>query len=202
MPRRLLLRTGAGTAAALLLARAAAAHTSEGMAGGLASGFLHPIQGLDHVIAMVAVGLWGGQLGRPALWLLPVAFPMVMALGGAAGARGLPLPGVEIGIAMSGIVLGVMVAGALRPALPVALALVGIFAVFHGHAHGTELPGAANPLAYGVGFVASTGLLHLAGIAVGLLVHVRPAGPWVVRGCGAAIAAGGVLFLLRQVVGA
>jgi len=172
------------------------AHEAAGAAGGFVSGFLHPIAGWDHVVAMVAVGLWGAFLGRPAVWLLPVVFPLVMTLGGALGVLGVPLPAVEVGIAASAIVLGAMVAAAARPPLWVAALIVGVFAVFHGHAHGTELPEAANPLAYSLGFVIATGLLHGAGIGLSLLAH-GPRGAQVVRACGAAIAALGVVFLAR-----
>jgi len=178
------------------LAAPAGAHTGDGVAGGFASGFLHPIAGWDHVIAMVAVGLWGAFLGRPAVWLLPVVFPLVMACGGALGVVGVPLPGVEIGIALSAIVLGAMVALAARPPLWVAALIVGTFAVFHGHAHGTELPGAANPIAYSLGFVIATGLLHATGIALSLVTHWSQ-GQKVVRACGALIAALGAFFLVR-----
>lgn len=182
----------------LLLAAAgpALAHTGEGVAGGFAAGFLHPLAGPDHVVAMVAVGLWGAFLGRPAVWVLPVVFPLVMAFGGALGVVGVPLPAVEIGIAASAIVLGAMVAFAARPPLWVAAVIVGAFAVFHGHAHGTELPDAASPVAYSLGFVIATGLLHASGIAVSLVTRWPP-GRHVVRACGAIIAALGVFFLAR-----
>ena len=150
--------------------------------------------GADHVVAMVAVGLWGAFLGRPALWLLPVIFPLVMAAGGAAGVLGLPLPAVEAGIAASAIVLGAMVALAVRPPLWVAALLVGSFAIFHGHAHGTELPASANPAAFAMGFVIATGLLHLAGIALGALVR-WPAGSLLVRAGGGLVSLAGVAFL-------
>jgi len=153
---------------------AALAHAGEAVAGGLVSGFLHPIAGWDHVIAMVAVGLWGAFLGRPAVWVLPVVFPLVMAVGGALGVVGVPLPGVEIGIAASAIVLGAMVAFAARPPLWVAAVIVGAFAVFHGHAHGTKLPSAASPGACGLGFVIATGLLNATGIAISLVTRWAP----------------------------
>lgn len=172
----------------------AIAHTGTGDLGGFPSGFLHPLTGLDHVVAMVAVGLWGGILGAPAIWLLPVVFPLVMAFGGAMGIAEVPLPGVEVGIALSGVVLGSMVLLAVRPALWIAAVLVGFFAIFHGYAHGAELPEAANPVVYAVGFVIATGLLHLCGIAVGQLVQ-WPAGFVVVRAVGAAIAVTGFAFL-------
>jgi urease accessory protein len=176
------------------LASAALAHEGGGIAGGFYSGLLHPVLGWDHVAAMVAVGLWGAFLGNPAIWILPVVFPLVMALGGALGVAGVPLPAVETGIASSAIVLGAMVALAARPPLWVAALIVGAFAVFHGHAHGTELPDAANPLAYSLGFVIATGLLHLSGIAFGLLVR-WPTGRVAVRAGGGLIALAGVGFL-------
>ncbi len=185
--------------AVLLFAAAlpANAHQEAGLAGGLESGLLHPLTGPDHLVAMVAVGLWGAQLRGRLMWLLPVVFPVVMALGGVLGVRGVPLPGVEIGIALSGVLLGLAVLLAARPPAWAALLLTGIFAIFHGHAHGEELPEAANPLAYGIGFVAATGLLHLAGIAIGLLNEWRSAGPKLVRAAGAGVMAAGAFFLIR-----
>jgi urease accessory protein len=175
----------------------ALAHVEGGaLAGGFASGFTHPLSGLDHVIAMVAVGLWGAFLGAPAIWLLPVVFPVVMAFGGVLGAAGVAIPSVEAGIALSAVVLGLMVAGAQRPPLWVAALIVGAFAIFHGHAHGTELPANANALAYSAGFVVATGLLHLSGIGLSTLNRWK-AGEWVVRAGGAAISAAGLMFLLR-----
>ena len=170
------------------------AHTGEGIAGGFASGFLHPIFGLDHVVAMVAVGLWGAFLGAPAIWLLPIIFPLVMSVGGALGVAEVPLPGVETWIAASAIVLGLCVAFALKPPLWVAALIVGAFAIFHGHAHGTELPSAASPIAYAVGFVVATGLLHLCGIGFGLLSR-SSTGRYAVQAVGAVIAAVGIAFM-------
>lgn len=176
------------------ISNVAFAHESTGIAGGFISGFLHPVLGWDHVVAMVAVGLWGAFLGSPAIWLLPVVFPLVMAFGGAIGVLGIPIPAVEAGIASSAIVLGAMVAFTIRPPIWVAAMIVGAFAIFHGHAHGTELPNAANPIAYSIGFVLSTGLLHLSGIAFGLLVR-WPAGKVAVQAGGGAISLMGVGFL-------
>lgn len=181
--------------ALLFMAGPALAHVGEGSsAGGFLAGLVHPVFGPDHVVAMVAVGLWGAMLGAPAIWLLPVVFPLVMAMGSIAGALGVPLPGVEAGIALSGIVLGLAVAAALRPPLAVAAVLVGAFAVLHGHAHGAEQPAGGDPFAYVAGFVTGTGALHLAGIALGALVLV-PKGRWLVRGLGVGIAAVGTAFL-------
>jgi urease accessory protein len=178
----------------LTMVNVASAHESTGIAGGFISGFLHPIFGWDHVIAMVAVGLWGAFLGAPAIWILPVVFPLVMAFGGALGVTGISVPFVETGIAASAVVLGAMVAFAVRPPIWVAAVIVGAFAIFHGHAHGTELPNAANPLAYSVGFVLSTGLLHLSGIAFGLIVR-WPAGKVAVQASGGLISLAGIGFL-------
>ena len=188
--------SGALAAASLVLLAAtpAFAHTEEGVAGGFVSGFTHPIFGLDHLVAMVAVGLWGAQLGRPAIWILPIAFPAIMAVGGFLGVVGVPLPMVEVGIAASAVVLGLSIAFVMRPSLTVAGLVVAAFAIFHGHAHGMELPDAANPLAYGVGFVLATGLLHLCGILIGLLI-AWPVGAQAVRVCGAVIAALGFYYL-------
>ncbi|MEO0996359.1 MAG: HupE/UreJ family protein [Pseudomonadota bacterium] len=187
------LRPVAGMAL-LALSPLAVAHAERGVAGGLLSGLLHPVLGFDHLVAMVAVGLWGAQLGRPAVWILPIAFPVVMALGALLGLANVPLPAVEFGIAASAIALGALVALRARPPLAIAAVVVAVFALFHGHAHGTEVPGAVNPLAYGVGFVTATGLLHLAGIGIGVLVR-WPAGERVVRACGAAVAAVGCVSL-------
>jgi urease accessory protein len=170
------------------------AHETVGVADGFLSGFAHPLFGWDHVAAMVAVGLWGAFLGAPAIWLLPIVFPMVMAFGAVLGIAGVELPAVETGIAASAIVLGVMVAIAARPPLWVAAIIVGAFAVFHGHAHGTELPAAAGAVAYAAGFVIGTGLLHLIGISFGLTTRWSWGEP-AVRAAGGVIALAGVAFL-------
>lgn len=180
---------------ALVPAMPANAHTGS-VAGGFLGGLAHPVFGPDHVLAMVAVGLWGAFLGAPAIYLLPIVFPLVMAVGGVIGIAGVPLPGVEIGIALSAVVLGLMVMFAAGPPLWVATLVVGAFAIFHGYAHGAELPPAADALAYSVGFVMATGLLHLAGIGFGLLSH-WPAGATAVRTAGALIAAASAFFLFR-----
>jgi urease accessory protein len=178
---------------AMLSAAPALAHTGES-GGGFISGLAHPIFGPDHVVAMVAVGLWGAFLGVPAIWLLPVVFPLVMALGGVLGIIGMPMVAVETGIATSAIVLGLMVALAARPPLWAAAVLVGAFAIFHGYAHGKELPDGANAVAFSAGFVIATGLLHLCGIAFGLLTR-WPAGRYAVRGAGGVISLVGVAYL-------
>jgi urease accessory protein len=178
----------------LLWPTSASAHLLGDQAGGFISGFEHPISGLDHILAMVSVGLWGAQLGPPAIWLLPVTFPMVMAFGGMLGLMGVPLPGTEIGIALSAIGLGAMVASEARPPLWIAAGLVGFFAIFHGHAHGTELPPDESGVLYSMGFVVATGLLHLTGIGIGL-IHRWKAGEVTLRLGGAGVAIAGCAFL-------
>lgn len=172
----------------------ALAHSGDGYGGGFVAGFTHPILGWDHVAAMVAVGLWGAFLGAPSIWILPVVFPLVMALGAIAGIVGIPVPAVETGIAASALVLGLMIVFAVKPPIWVAAIIVGAFAIFHGYAHGTELPATVNAFAYAVGFVISTGLLHLLGIVFGLLAK-WPAGRVAVRGAGGLITLAGGAFL-------
>ena len=172
------------------------AHTDAGVTGGFLSGFTHPILGWDHVVAMVAVGLWGAFLGAPAIWLLPIVFPLVMAFGATLGVLGVPIPAIETGIAGSAVVLGLLILLAAKLPLWLAGMIVGVFAIFHGYAHGAELPEAVNPLAYGVGFVIATGLLHLIGIAFGLLVR-WPIGTYAVRAGGGVIALVGFAFLFE-----
>lgn len=185
------------TLTATLLAPAlAAAHAEPGAASGFAAGIAHPISGADHVLAMVSVGLWGAQLGAPAVWMLPVAFPMVMAIGGMLGLLGVPLPGVEIGIALSAVALGLAVLAEARPAPAVAAIVVAFFAIFHGYAHGAELPPGGNGLLYSVGFVVATGALHATGIAIGL-IHRWSAGRTALRAVGGFVAVAGLVFLYR-----
>jgi len=182
-------------AAGLLLAPVTAlAHVEGGAAGGFLSGLSHPVSGLDHVLAMVAVGLWGAQLGAPAIWLLPVAFPIMMAFGGLLGLSGVELPAVELGIALSAVILGALILGAIRLPLAAALVVVGFFAVFHGHAHGTEMSPGQSAILYSIGFVIATGLLHAAGIGIGL-IHRWDAGRIALRGAGSVVMAGGLFFL-------
>jgi urease accessory protein len=179
-----------------ICAQVAFAHPQKGEAVGFLTGFRHPISGLDHVLAMVAVGLWGAQLGAPAIWVLPVAFPMVMAFGGMLGLMGVPLPGTEYGIALSAILLGAVVLFEVRPPLGIAAALVGVFAIFHGHAHGTELPPGQSALLYSMGFVIATGCLHALGIGIGT-VHRWSWGQKVLRVAGGLVAVGGTFFMWK-----
>ena len=183
-------------ALALGTAAPAFAHPREGQAQGFLTGVSHPVSGLDHVLAMIAVGLWGAQLGAPAIWLLPVTFPMVMAFGGFLALVGIHLPGVELGVALSAVLLGLMVAREAKPPLAAAVALVGFFAVFHGHAHGSELPAGQSGLAYSIGFVVATGCLHGVGIAIGV-AHKWTAGKAALRIAGATVALAGVAFVWR-----
>lgn len=186
----------------MLIAQSAQAHVEGGQAAGFASGFHHPWSGWDHIVAMIAVGLWGAQLGPPAVWVLPVVFPMVMAFGGFLGLIKVPLPGVEYGIAISAIALGAMVMAEVKSTkkgfLVFAAILVGFFGMFHGHAHGTELQEGHNALMYSIGFVIATGLLHACGIGIGL-IHRWPSGKIVLRGAGAAIALAGIYFLWEAI---
>jgi len=187
-----------GVAALALIPALALAHEESGQAAGFLAGLSHPVSGLDHVLAMISVGLWGAVLGAPAIWVLPVAFPLVMALGGLAGLLGIPVPGVEVGIAVSAIVLGAMVLLEARPPLWLAAAIVAFFAIFHGHAHGRELPAGASALLYSLGFVVATGLLHAAGIALGV-AHKWAVGRHAVRVAGGGVALAGLFFLWRAI---
>jgi urease accessory protein len=194
LTRRLALAALATSAA--LAPAAAMAHTGVAAAGGFAHGFWHPITGLDHVLAMLLVGVLAWQLGGRALWLVPATFVVVMAAGGALGVAGVAVPLVEIGIALSVVVLGAAVALALRAPVAVAMGIAGLFAVFHGHAHGAEMPGDASGLAYGVGFMVATALLHLGGLGLGYLVGA--AGDrygLVVRSAGGVAALAGIAIL-------
>jgi urease accessory protein len=191
------VRTLLGVAMLLLCGtQALHAHVQRGEIVSFRTGFEHPISGLDHVVAMIAVGLWGAQLGAPAIWLLPVAFPMVMAMGGMLGLMGVPLPGSEIGIAASAILLGSAVLSEARPPLMMAAVVVTFFAVFHGYAHGTELPPGQNGLLYSMGFVIATGSLHAVGISIGV-VHRWLWGQRLLRMAGGAVACAGAFFMWR-----
>ena len=156
------------SAVAALLPTVAFAHTGIGNTAGFSHVFLHPLGGFDHVLAMVAVGLFAAHLGGRALWLVPTAFVSMMAAGGALGMAGIAMPYVEIGIALSVVVLGATLALGLSMPTALAMILVGFFAIFHGHAHGAEMPETSSGLAYGVGFVFATALLHAVGIGLGI----------------------------------
>jgi urease accessory protein len=174
---------------------AAFAHVGDHSHMSVTEGLLHPLSGLDHILAMVAVGLWASQIGGRALWLLPLTFPAVMAIGAALGFGGVALPYVEVGIAVSVVVLGAAVALALRPSLAISIPLIGAFALLHGYSHGVELPADASALSYALGFVVATLLLHGVGIGLGLAAARMPV-RFVARTGGGAIAALGVALLV------
>jgi len=185
------------SATLLLISTAANAHTGMGETTGFARGLLHPIGGLDHVAVMIAVGLFAVHLGGRALWLVPLSFVSMMSIGCAAGTAGLELPFVELGIALSVIVLGLVLALGLYLPSVVATVLVGSFAVFHGHAHGAEMPESASGLAYAAGFVIATASLHACGIGSGLLIGQLRGGrsALVYRTAGGAMALAGIALL-------
>jgi urease accessory protein len=194
MNRRIL----AGVAALIALApQHALAHTGVGDASGFAHGMMHPLGGIDHILAMVAVGLFAAHLGGRALWLVPASFVTMMAAGGALGFLGVQIPFVEAGIALSVIVLGAVLA--LQVSLPLAgaMGLVGLFAIFHGHAHGAEMPNDVSALGYGGGFLLATALLHAVGVGLGLALARMSAGPMrrISQLGGAAIVVAGLVLL-------
>jgi urease accessory protein len=192
-----LLRAGTALIALLGLSGLAEAHTGVHFlaADGFAAGFVHPFSGLDHLLAMVAVGLWAWSLGGAARWIVPASFVALLAIGATLGASGVSLPAVEPMIALSVIALGVLVALSVRVPTIAAAAAVALFGLFHGFAHGAEMPALAQPLAYGAGFVAATALLHGIGLALGAtLPRFAPAPS--LRLAGGAIAAAGVALAL------
>lgn len=194
-PRRI-LTVLAMLSSVAAFATPASAHSGTGLVGGFISGFLHPLTGWDHLLAMVSVGLWGAVLGRPLIVALPVIFPVLMVVGAFLGILNVPLPPVELGIALSVLILGGVITAGYKAPVWLACAVVAVFAIFHGYAHGKELPSAADPIGYSTGFVLSTGLLHVGGIVVGLL-NDSEKGKWIVRGIGAAIAAAGCFFIAQ-----
>lgn len=184
-----------GLLALCLMPSMAHAHIGMGETSGFFHGFLHPVTGLDHMLAMVAVGLWAAQQGGRNLWIVPLSFVTAMVFGGLLGMAGLPIPMIEPGIAASVLVLGLLVAFALRPPLLFCGILVGLFAILHGHAHGTEMPEAVTGLSYGMGFVLATATLHGLGIFFGLYARKIPV-PHFLRYAGGAIAACGLVLLV------
>ena len=188
------------TAAALALAPAAAwAHTGVGGSAGFAHGFVHPIGGLDHVLAMVAVGLFAAHLGGRALWAVPATFVAAMALGGVLGVAGVALPLVEVGIALSVVTLGLAVVAGRAWPVGLAMALVGVFAILHGHAHGAEMPAVASGVAYGLGFVLATALLHATGIGMALSAPSCSPVSRLTRAAGMAICVAGLPLVVAAV---
>jgi len=174
------------------LAQAHPGHDGHELTWDFSGGFAHPFSGWDHLLAMIAVGLWAAQLGGRARWLVPAAFVSVMTLGAMLGHTGVIFLGVEQGIAASVLVLGLLVAAAVRLPIAAGVALVGVFAIFHGFAHGAEMPATAGALRYGAGFVVATALLHAAGVGLGVLAARTSANA--TRYAGWAIAASGVLM--------
>ncbi|MBB4574758.1 HupE/UreJ family protein [Rhizobium lentis] len=167
---RSVLKSSLLALAVAALPAVASAHPAVGDAAGFSHGFAHPVSGLDHVLAMVMVGVVAFQLGGRAIWLLPVTFILMMAFGGVLGAAGVDLPFVETGIALSVVILGGMIAINVRAPLAAALGMAGLFAIVHGHAHGAEMPDDAAGAAYAAGFIVATGLLHGAGLALGYVI--------------------------------
>lgn len=178
----------------LIAADPAFAHAGTGLPGGFVAGVEHPMTGPDHMLAMVSVGVWGHFLGKPLIYLLPMVFPIMMAIGAGVGMGGVPLPPVELGIALSVCILGALIMAAVRVRVWIACAVVGLFALFHGYSHGVELPSAADPIGYSLGFVFATGTLHVLGIGVGAIARL-PKGELVLRAMGGVVAACGLWFL-------
>jgi urease accessory protein len=154
----------------LLIPSIATAHTGVGDPTGFWHGLAHPIGGLDHILAMVAVGLWAAQIGGKAIWIVPSVFVLSMSASSILGHLAVPLPGIEQGIIASDFILGLLILFAARLPLSISTAIVGILAIFHGYAHGAEMPSTASGLTYGIGFVIATAGLHLAGIVSGLAI--------------------------------
>lgn len=173
----------------------AEAHIFGAAGAGFLEGLAHPLIGVDHILAMVAVGVWASQLGRPAWWVLPIVFPIAMVLGGILGWLEAPMPAIELGIALSVLVLGLVIGLSAKPGLLVSVPLVAVFAIFHGYAHGVELPEAASPLFYGLGFTLSTGSLHIAGLVIGWLGTIVSAMAYRIIGLALSAAGVGILFV-------
>jgi urease accessory protein len=187
--------------AIFLAPTAAIAHTGVGDTSGIMHGFMHPLGGLDHQLAMILVGIFAYQLGGRALWLVPLTFVGVMALGGFLGVAGVPIPFIETGIALSVIVLGAIVAFGARIPVAVAMGIVGLFAIFHGHAHGSEMPLDASGVAYGLGFMLATAILHAVGIGIGFLIGMtsKTLGNNVYRVAGGLASLAGIAILVGAI---
>ncbi|WP_160006352.1 HupE/UreJ family protein [Rhizobium sp. 18055] len=191
------IKFNAAVAAIVLAPSLAFAHTGVGETVGFVHGFSHPLSGLDHILAMVMVGVLAWQIGGRAVWIVPTTFVAVMAVGGALGMMGIAIPFVEAGIALSVIVLGAVIALGIRAPVAIAAGMVGLFAIFHGHAHGSEMPAAAGGIAYAAGFMIATAVLHIAGLALGFVIaKVGDArGAFVTRSAGGLAALAGVGLL-------
>lgn len=177
----------------LLMPHSVYAHDVQG--GGLIDGLMHPVFGPDHLLAMVAVGILSVQIGGKAIWTVPAAFLVFMLLGGIWGIYNMPFPAVETGIAASVAVLGLAIALARKLPVLLAMTFVGIFGLFHGYAHGMEMPLVAEPVLYATGFIIATAGLHISGVLIGFVSHSIPRGDVVLRVLGAVIAAIGFYFL-------
>lgn len=173
--------------AVLMFPSLAYAHDSSA-GGGFVSGLSHPVLGLDHLLAMISVGIVSAQMGGKAVWTVPAAFVGVMLVGGLMGMNGVPFFSVELGIALSVLVLGVAIAADKKLPTFLAMIAVGFFALFHGHAHGTEMPEVAQPALYAAGFVTGTALIHVAGVGIGFMSKSFATGPQLLRYVGAGIA--------------
>ncbi len=181
--------------ATLMVPSLAHAHVGVSETSGFLHGMGHPLSGLDHICAMVAVGLWAAQMGGRSIWAVTLTFITVMALGGVLGMIGINIPFVEAGIVVSVLTLGVLIAASARLPLAASTIIVGLFAIFHGHAHGAEMPGTASGIAYGAGFLIATAFLHACGIGLGIAIQ-KLASPKIVRFAGIAIVlCGGYLLL-------
>lgn len=174
---------------------AALAHPGHDGAGGLVHGFVHPVTGIDHVLAMVAVGLLAAQYGGRALWLVPVSFLGAMAAAGAIGMAGIPVQIVEVGIGLSVVVLGLMIAFQIKPPTLMAMLVVGFFALFHGYAHGIETPNGLAGLSFAAGFLVATALLLGVGVGLGLLLQRRTMSRRVIQAGGRAMVLVGIAVL-------
>jgi len=186
-----------GISCLLTLVEPAFAHAEDEGGVGFLTGLFHPALGLDHLLAMLSVGILSAQIGGRAIWYVPATFVLVMIVGGIMGMKGIALPFVEAGIAISVLVLGIALAAEKYIPVWVAVVSVGIFGVFHGHAHGTEMPMIANPWLYGMGFVTGTAIIHLVGVYVGFGFKRLQRGPGMLRAVGLGIACVGCYFLIR-----
>jgi urease accessory protein len=184
-------------AIAISMPAIAIAHVGHGETVGFWHGLQHPIGGLDHILAMLAVGLWAAQLGGKAVWSLPLAFVSVMALGGVLGIAAMPIPFVEQGIIASDLILGGLVLMATRLPLAASISIVGLLAIFHGYAHGAEMPKDASVLEYAAGFIVATAALHLSGVSIAMLIK-KLFKDQLVRVAGGGIIVGGVYVLINS----
>ena len=198
--KRFLLSIGT-FALVISLPAIAQAHVGHGETVGFLHGLEHPIGGLDHILAMLAVGLWAAQLGGHAVWSVPLTFVSVMALGGVLGIAGVPVPFVEQSIIASDLIFGGLVLMATRLPLAVSISIVGLLAVFHGYAHGEEMPKNAAALEYAAGFMVATAALHLSGVGIALLMN-KLLKDRLVRLAGGGIILGGIYVLVNALAGA